>query len=256
MKELKQMLKQNKEYILPLLSIISILIIFLITITHLNLSISEKIQVFSVLIAIILGITSLFLSIYNNKKTLALTTKQYMLADKIELLLNLNEDIIKIKNKEDKFTSLEKDYPTNVEYENYLLLIIFQKLLNEKNNLILLLFPKTSEMYINFKFEYTENINKILKDNKYSDVLTKLFELLFEKTELEEMESIHLLNIFNILLVSEDYYQLKYKIKTCIMNEDPVEDYYNGLKYFFNELDRVMKCFKNEFENQKEFYLH
>ena len=254
MKELI-IIKQNKEFILPLLLILIVLALFLISITQWNLSISEKIQLFSVLIAIILGITSLFLSIYINKKTLALTTKQYMLSDKIELLLNLNADMIKIRNKEDKFTALEKDYPTNVEYENYLLLITFQKLLNEKNNLISLLFPKTSEKYINFKFECTENIGIILKDNKYSDVLTKLFELLFEKTEMEEMESLHFLSLFNVLLVSDDYYQLKYKIKTCIMNEDPIEDYYNGLKYFFNKLDIVMKCFKNEFEYQKDFYL-
>lgn len=254
MKELK-IIKQNKEYALPLLVMLIVLATFLIIITQWNLPISEKIQLFSVFIAIILGITSLFLSIYNNKKTLALTTKQYMLAEKIELLLNLNEDIIKIRNKKDKFTSSEKDYPTNVEYENYLLLITFQKLLNEKNNLISLLFPKTSEKYINFKFKCTENINEILNDNKYLDVLTKLFELLFEKTEMEEMESLHLLKIFNVLLVSDDYYQLKYKIKACIMNEDPVEDYYNGLNYFFNELDVVMKCFKNEFEYQKKFYL-
>lgn len=254
MKGLK-IFKQNKEYVFPLFLIIIVLATFLIIITQWNLSISEKIQLFSVLIAIILGITSLFLSIYNNKKTLALTTKQYMLADKIELLLNLNADIIKIRNKEDKFTPLEKDYPTNVQYENYLLLITFQKLLNEKNNLISLLFPKTSEKYINFKFEYTENINEILNDNKYSEVLSKLFELIFEKTEIEEMESLHLLKLFNVLLVSDDFYQLKYKIKTCIMNEDPVEDYYNGLEYFFNELDIIMKCFKKEFENQKDFYL-
>ena len=114
MKELI-IIKQNKEFILPLLLILIVLALFLISITQWNLSISEKIQLFSVLIAIILGITSLFLSIYNNKKTLALTTKQYMLSDKIELLLNLNADMIKIRNKEDKFTALEKDYPTNVE---------------------------------------------------------------------------------------------------------------------------------------------
>lgn len=222
---------------------------------HLNLNISDSISLLSILIALILGISSLIISAYNIEKTIEITTKQYLLSDKMELLLNLNMESMKIKNKVKKDKLIKSnDLLTKKDYENYLNLINFQKLIKNNNSIITLLFPKTFEKYVKFKFNFTENINNNLQENQYSIVLSDLFKIILEKTKEESLESLKFYAINNPKLVANQYEQLKPQMDITT-GQYSEKKYQSGIKNFFDELNLLNECFQKEFESQKDFYL-
>ena len=251
---LKILIKKNISTI-----IIIILIIFFIAITtyeFINLKSNNEtaiiLQFSSVLIALIIGIISAVSSWNNNNKLIRNNEIQLKIVEKYELLLELNIKIERFKLQSKNFSILKETMFNEEDCNSYLTLIEIQNILENNRDVFLLLFPKTLLNYTQFKFKFSENIRSVLPDNKSNKILIGLFSEIFNKTEHGDYPFFDL-NLIEVPEMVESIFP-KFKFIIQYQKDIDIEDYHKGLRIYFNELNKLIKQFNKEFEEQKIKY--
>lgn len=251
---INQTINKNRLVIITILMLIAIgaTIYCIWTLLNSKASISTIIQFLGIISALIVGMITALSSWSNTQNLIENNEKQLMIVEKYELLLELNIKLERFKLQSKSNPFLKETMFNEEDYNSYLTLIEIQSMLENNRKVFLLLFPKTLLNYTQLKFKFDENINSVLPNNKNNDILIELFREIFKKTKHENFPTFDL-NLIQYPQTADSILpRLKFIVK-C-QKDINIEDYHNGLIIYFNELNKLIKLFNKEFEEQKINY--
>lgn len=213
------------------------------------------IQFMGVIVALFIGVISALSSWNNNQKAIKNNEKQLKIVEKYTLLLRLDIKLqsIKLKSQNDPIITKLTDFNDN-DYENYLTLILIQKILKDDKDVFMLLFPKTLLNYTQFKFTFSENLSSKIDYHNSYNLLKEVFIELFNLDEERLFPSQDLNEIQYPEMIGDMFPRIKWHVEHYEKTDEDIINYREGLHLFFEELNDLIKTFNKEFENQEIKY--